>query len=323
MPQPKSQISKKWNLDQLNKALAGLTEYIDQLEAKADGVTGKIMPVQQLGGAFGRFSTNIDTYEKQGFYKHSWRTAADKAEAQFTSTMAQVDKQHQENLIAIANNVQIKDSVNLMMHNIGIPLTYQVIDRKSRSRLPKYVEQKAGYIGDLYRNCPTSDGYESAVQAYDKLMRSVVEYRKACSELEETERRVKEQQATKEKNARTLATLVVKHGLPHDTDAHGVLAHLTASNQLLNLAHAMRMTRNDWSEGFWRVSDAIAAFVPASGIDDEILHDVASYLDGEESDGRCFRDCKWSYNDILHRLSESQNNGLVADYHAICEVLGV
>jgi len=166
MTRKNSAFGKKWNMDKLDEAIKWFKEYIVELEAEAESVTGKIQEVVQLGSSFGHFSTSIESYDRSQYsFCKNWKTATSLATQAFDAKKKEVDEAHEKNLPAIENNKALRKKVELMMHAIGIPDSWSERDWKSRARTPKYIKHTAGYLGDLNRNCPVDDGYERACNA--------------------------------------------------------------------------------------------------------------------------------------------------------------
>lgn len=82
------------------------------------------------------------------------------------------------------------------------------------------------------------------------------------------------------------------------------------ANKYLVLAIAMKETRLNWSEGFYRVEDALKTFQIESEQDQAIYADISGCL--HEEDGRVFRDTTWNYDrlfelvdiEIMNRIKE-------------------
>lgn len=316
MARKDSVFGKKWTMEKLDDCIKWLKEYIVELETEAEGVTGKIQEVVQLGNSFGRFDVDISSYHRPAWsLLGSWKSAANIATQTFDAKKKEVDEAHEKNLSAIENNKALRKKVELMMHAIGIPDSWSERDWKSRARTPKYIKHTAGYLSDIQRCCPVDDGYESACVAYKRFQERVEKYIKDNEAADIQAQRAQEAKGREEKRERIRAALVVKLGLPYDSPAEDALEHLLSKNKLLNLAHAMQKTRGDWNEGAYRVENAL--FSPENDTEKAINADVASYLEDFE-DGRVFRDCTWNYNRIFSLIAETDPE-LVSDYQQACE----
>ncbi len=201
-----------------------------------------------------------------------------------------------------------------MMTAIGMPKRFSRKVHNSRARLPKTVHEDAGYIGDLAREVPISDGFESATSTYDSLK---AKYDQFASEAGAIAERAAAEAARAEdarKEARRadieFAKILLRYDLSADVEWRDVLEALRAKDKRLDLAIAMEDTRGDWTEGYYRVSDAVGRFKMETDQDKEILSDVVPHLGDEDRDGRIFRDIRWNYN-ALYELVEDQQ--LVTD----------
>lgn len=318
MARKDSIFGKEWTLEKLDGCIKWLKEYIAELETEAEGVTGKIQEVVQVGQSFARFSTDISSYHRPAWSSNvQWRSAADIATKTLDAKKREVDELHEKNLPDIENNKALRKKVELVMHAIGIPDSWSERDWKSRARTPKYIKHTAGYIGDLKLNCPIDDGYEAACEAYKRFQERIEKYAKENEANDIAAQKAKEAKKREEKRKRILATLVVKLGLPFDSEAHDILNHILGKNKLLRLAHAMRQTRNDWNDGPYRVDDAL--FGSDDDTEKAINADVASYL-SEFEDGRVFRDCTWNYDRIFSLIAETDPD-LISDYNQAYEVV--
>lgn len=112
--------------------------------------------------------------------------------------------------------------------------------------------------------------------------------------------------------------LVAKYGISAD-EPQGVCAALLDRDKYLDLAYAMNATRNDWSQGYWRVEEALARFKeqPQSEQDKAIIADIQSCLDESWVDGRTFRDTEWNYS----RLYEVVKPELFSDFQSLYALL--
>lgn len=78
---------------------------------------------------------------------------------------------------------------------------------------------------------------------------------------------------------------------------------LLESNKYLKLGVAMQLTRGDWSDGCYRVQDALKDFAsePYQDIDDLIIKEIGYLCEcwSDNADGRIFRDCDLNYNKLF------------------------
>lgn len=216
---------------------------------------------------------------------------------------------HEKNGPALVANKQIVERVTALMNEIGMPTSYSERDRQSRARYPKSIRHDAGYIGDLRRNCPTTDGFEHATHTYERLLKDYQAYAvRAQDEFEQAERqraREAEQLVERRKADMELAAMLLRYELPIDSSWSDVLEALRGRDQRLDLAVAMSQTRSDWSEGAYRVSAALGRFKIDSTEDKDIATDILSCLEDFE-DGRVFRDTTWNYGLLFAGAADQQ-----------------
>lgn len=89
---------------------------------------------------------------------------------------------------------------------------------------------------------------------------------------------------------------------PLETGLDQVKEKLLASDKYLDLAAAGIETRCDWSDGCWRVRNALGRFSVADARDQEIYEEWQELCDDFE-DGRVFRDCKWNYDRVMELVT--------------------
>ena len=177
---------------------------------------------------------------------------------------------------------------------------------------------ETGYIEDLERCVVVDDGYKNAVaslkEAMDWNTRQANEVKIAIRK-----KLAEKEKAEKEKtSALLLAHMQVKYGLECTASWRDVMVAITNKDKYLRLAHAMYVTQGDWSDGFWRVEDALDCFECSSENDRAIFNCLQEILNGEEEDGRVFRDCEYNYDLLYDMVDEA----LMKDYNAVIEHVG-
>lgn len=269
-----------------------------------------IQPVTQCG-AIGKCMASPSSYASSlsAYSKPSAKRVADHAIQKLEEARALDVQLHEANLPAIESNRAVLERVEALMTEIGMPRKWSERDANSRSRYPKTVTRDAGWISDMRRECKTDDGFASATAGYERLRASYLEYAQAAErEAEQAKRQAEQEQAAvieRRKADMELATLLLRYSLPIDSDWDAVLEHLRSKDQRLDLAVAMQETRGDWSEGPYRVRDALNRFTIHTDEDKEIAADVASCLYDFE-DGRVFRDTAWSYSALYSSITDRQ-----------------
>lgn len=274
----------------------------------------KIQPVE-ICNAIGKCMSTLAGYASG---LSSYRTPSNKTVAAHALQQLEVARlkdlaTHQANLPAMEANKAIAARIEALMTEVGIPKSYRERDMKSRARQPVYSTHAAGWLGDVQRNCRTDDSFSGATHTYERLL---TEYKafaqraeKEAGELEAKRQREQADLLEKRKADMELATILLRYQLPIESDWSDVLEALRSKDQRLDLAVAMSQTRGDWSEGPYRVKDALDRFTIETTEDKNIANDVLSCLDGFE-DGRVFRDTTWSYDALFASVKDTQ---LLAD----------
>lgn len=268
------------------------------------------MPVEKCGNV-GRCMAHPNSYKDQA--RGAWHNDRPKSEIaryalqRLEEARAKDVEIHTKNELAISNNKMIRERVEAMMATIGMPKSWSYVDQNSQARYPKRISSPAGYLTDLDREVPVADGFENGT--YERLKKLYEEY---AEEGRQEAERIKAEQARaaeREREARLanveLAEIILRHGLDRESDWEQVLEALTAKDQRLNLAVAMRLTRADWSEGAYRVEGAMRGFKIETTEDSQIATCVSAIL-GRFEDGRQFRDCEWSYDTLFKTATDQQ-----------------
>ena len=230
-----------------------------------------------------------------------------------------IEQVHAENLPALAVNKAIHEKMTLVMQQAGIGTTFSVREVPKGKRTMQWVTKPAGWVTDLNREVPTSDGFDSTIYSMKNRAESIEQtYKKMAAKLAEEEKKEAAEVKAQTKILE-LAKLQVKYDLPATTDADGILEHLRGLDKYFNLAYAMEATRNDWNDGFYKVENALASFVVEKDLDKEIEKELQELVIGEEQDGRIFRDCQHNY-DYLYSLATP---AIVQDYQTLSQYLEV
>jgi hypothetical protein len=283
----------------------------------------KIMTVEQCG-AVGKCMISPSSYREQAKSRYTYteptiaRIAAYAMQALEAARALDVAA-HEKNLPAIENNKLVAAQIVALNEAIGMPKRWSERDRNSRSRYPKTIGHDAGYLTDIAREVKTDDGFASATSTYERLKKEYEAYvEQGKREAEQLQRkRELEQQALvdKRKADMELAAILLRYALPIESTWSDVLEHLRGKDQRIDLAVAMRQTRGDWSDGCYRVTDAIRRFTIRTDEDKEIAADVLGCT-AEFEDGRVFRDTAWSYDALFASVTDRQ---LAADAQTALE----
>lgn len=274
----------------------------------------KIHPVE-LCNAIGKCMSSPSGYASglSSYRTPSAKTIAAHALQQLEVARLKDLATHQANLPAIEINKAVAAHIEALMTEVGMPKSYRERDMKSRARNPVYSTRAAGWIGDIQRNCRTDDSFDAATHAYERLLTEYKAYaqraEKEAGELEAKHQREQAQLLEKRKADMELAAVLLRYELPIESDWGVVLDVLRGKDQRLDLAVAMEQTRGDWSEGPYRVRNALDRFTIETTEDKDIANDVLSCLE-DFDDGRVFRDTTWSYGVLFASVKDAQ---LLAD----------
>lgn len=281
------------------------------------------MPVERCGFV-GKCQASPSGYASSviSYAKPSTDRVAQHALQQLEAARAKDVETHEKNQAAIENNKAVRAHIVAMMKAVGVPDSWSERDQTSRARFPKNKTVRAGYLNDIDRYVLIDDGFASATFTYESLKTRYDEYAtRAKTEAEQAAReRAAAEERKKEERRRdmALAGILLRYELPAESEWSDVLETLRSKNQRLDLAVAMQQTRGDWSEGPYRVSDALSRFTIETTEDKDIANDILSCLDGFE-DGRTFRDTAWGYDRLFASVEDQQ---LAADVRLAASNVG-
>lgn len=191
------------------------------------------------------------------------------------------------------HNRELFNKIVRVITETGIPRHV----RKTIRRQTKMVD--ADWYTALYETMPKVVYNSQAVQQrIADIERRITEHQKAVAELAAKQKRDAEAEAVRNKLIRTTAVLAAKYGFDTMTSPNQLMQLLLGKNKYLDLAYAMECTRGDWSQGFYRVENALGDFKIDTDQDKEIYKDVSECLTGDDRDGRIFRDTEWNYSKI-------------------------
>jgi len=298
-----------------NEAIDFLKSEIEQLEKKADEFMPEIKKLFTLNRTkIGGIVVANAFKRKDGWGNYQQCSSLEEIDAKLTeyrrlldSDLADLLAVHEENKPLIENNKAVREKVGLLMKSIGIPDKYSHSYYKSSRSSKKTTETKrAGYLEDLDRTCFITDGYDTAVRTvkerFDVLARQAeAEKVNICKDIQEKAAVEKEKQKVKD-----LAWLQVKYNLPPDSDFSEIQDVILSMSKYLRLACAMEQTRNDWNDGFYLVENALTGFKVVSDTDKAIEAEIMEILQGDEDDGRIFRDCNYNYSVLYSMVEDAQ-----------------
>ena len=265
----------------------------------------------EICGHVGRCMASPQSYKSSfsGWREPTSKQIAAKALMELEAARKKDVDAHERNLPKLGANKAIRDRIVAVMKEAGIPDTYSERDLKSRARFPKSIRKDAGYIGDLQRNIKTSDSFDSATMTYNGLKATYDKYAAEAEQEDEkrkaAEAREAEAALERRRNDLKLAEIILRYGLSETVEWSDVLEALRLKDQRLDLAVAMSQTRGDWSEGYYRVSDALGRFTVKTPQDAEVQTDILSCFN-DDIDGRVFRDTTWNYGRLFAEAEDQQ-----------------
>lgn len=156
----------------------------------------------------------------------------------------------------------------------------------------------------MRRNFPVSDNFGEVQRLYESRMTAIGECKKRIEAARSAAAAESEAALKRRKADIKLATIIVRYELPEGTDWGAALSALRARDKYLDLAIAGLQTRGDWSEGFYRVEDALRRFTIETNQDKDIAADLTGCLRGRDIDGRVFRDTEWSYDKLFELVAD-------------------
>lgn len=280
-----------------------------------------IMPVA-VCGAVGQclaspseYASRLSTYGSKPAIDRVARHALEQLEAARAKDVAA----HEANLPAIESNVALRAEVEAFMVGAGFPRKVSRRDANSRARFPKTITEDAGWLQDLQREVRVDDSFLAASSTYERMKARYQEFAdSAALEAQRLARAAADEQdrARRERLANVeLAEIILRYELPRDSDWADVLEALRPRHQRIDLGLAMLETRSDWSEGAYRVRDALGSFSIQTDEDKDIVVSVTGGLE-DFSDGRVFRDMEWNYDRILTSVPDQRLVSDVLSAHA-------
>lgn len=279
-------------------ALEKVEQTVSVLQKRTDEYTGKIMPVENAN--FMGHRRNVSSYANNGYYlSGSYQNTAARARKHAEELKAKCDEAHQNNLVALENNKKLREKVEVFMDAIGMPRSYAVKECKTRRSSGEYVKYAAGYLSDISRHVIVDDGYAAAMQEYTSFLGTIAAWEKEKEQEEkklEAEREKKEKQVLAEKQ---LGVLLLKYGLPYESNWKEVLECLLTKDKYLRLGHFLFKNYNDSIDGHEQADYGLSQFQVESEQDREIAKDIQNCIDNWDGDGRTFRDTTWSYDEIF------------------------
>jgi hypothetical protein len=300
----------------LNEAKKQIDKALENLSTVRNEV-GTIMEIKGLGAGI---SSELARYYKGTSYSSfdpKYRNQVDSAyaagKAAVAERLAQIESIHKENIPAIENNLATRKKISDFMGAVGITASYSVYELPSpKHRNKQSVTKSAGYISDVNRMIPTSDGYDAAKRSLiDSEARLTKEYQTLIANIEKAEKEETHKAKAKE-DLMELARMQVKYG---NLEWDELLDVILEKDKYLRLGHYLLKNREDWNDGYSYAECGLNSFVVETEEDKEIESEIESVM-GEnwDGDGRLFRDLpNYSYGYLFSKV----NADLYKDYELI------
>lgn len=191
--------------------------------------------------------------------------------------------------------------------------------KTSRSRNQTKETTAAKWPSEVRDALPMNCGYEDILKKIDTRREQIKAFgEKWIKDNKERLRKEAEEKEAKEKEQRRLkvmAGLCVKYNLPLEYEVDDILQVIIDQDKYLYLAHFMYLNRCDWNDGYDYAEVGINSFDVVTKEDSDIEDCILNIINGDDIDGRYFRDCKYNYGYLYSKVEES----LLTDYHLINE----
>jgi hypothetical protein len=316
-------------LDYIDQAKEFIKSEEARLIQSTIGINNKIMPIKtanQMGKicSVGQYKTydldiNNELRSKSGYFNkpNNVEQTCSNALRHAEYLYKQSEAIHEENIIALENNIALKDYVYAFMEKIGIPKTITTYDYISSSgrRVNKQQEHRhcAGYTKDIDTFLKTDDGFSYATTQLENVKKNIEAYRLAETKKEQEAQKLIDAENANKEETKLLATLVVKYGLDYQSTFQEVLDEILGRNKYLELGYWLERQRNDWSDGFWKAKNGIDGFTVVTDLDKRIQESLYETL-SECEDGRDFRDCQYNYSELYSMVEDED---LYKDYELV------
>ena len=243
-------------------------------------------------------------------------------DATYQAWLAEANGLVEANKELIEHNKLVRQRVSEYMRAVGVPDAHSERDLTSRSKNPKFITKSAGYLTDIVAIAPTCCPVAVLI-SNAKTQRATLQqqYDRRVEAIRQAEREAEEKKR-KETSYRELVAAQIRYNLDADSTWHDVLEEVLDKNVVLSLADAMLSCRNDWSDGCDGVEHALAA---AEGeLTKDQIESISRAVENfhEDQDGRYFRDCESSYDDLFAQISTTHPE-LYNDYKIAKERIDV
>jgi hypothetical protein len=264
---------KNWDFDQIISHATKMQEKINSLEAEVLKLKTPFDVIKQPHDI--RFSY----YQTDVVHPEKIKTNYEKA-----LTLAK------ENDIINAHNREVVSKLKKTIVATGFSET------RSEWKRNKMTSVSREWTNDIIAT--QGVGSAEVERRYLEFLKAVEQHE--LKELADKERKEREGLAALEEKKKEIAFVDLCRDLgvdPLTTTSDDLLENLLSRCKYLRLAYAGQATRGDWSDGPWRVSNALSKFEVITKLDEDIHKEYSEILQ-EFEDGRSFRDCEYNY-DVL------------------------
>lgn len=285
---------KNWDFDQIISHATKMQEKIKSLEVENEKLKTPFEAMKQPHNiSFSHYSTDVGTY---GY--------SDKIKARYEESLVLATENDSIN----AHNKDVVSKLRKTIIATGFPETKGEYKRSKMVHIPK----------EWTKDIVAEQGIGSAEieRRYQEFLKAVEQY--SLKKKKDEELKERENLAIIEAKKKEIVFVDLCRDLKMDpliTSTDDIRESLLSQCKYLNLAVAGQAVRNDWSDGPWRVSNALSEFkyspedsLQSIGLDKDIFEEYQRILDNFE-DGRSFRDCQYNY-DYLFDLVDPDLMGL-------------
>lgn len=276
-----------------------------------------------------KLTLNLQSFDSIRNQNRSWNQMSltsfeEKVTKDIESFRSYLESVKPERDIINAHNNQICANITNLMAKIGITVNYDVYEFKTnRSKERTRITKTSGFYTDLIRVKPSDN--------WTTLNTQLIDYERRFKEYlaSEKQKEIKESESNYKlavdkfliKNTElssrlieysiNLSTFIAKHkenpNILHDVKSdidetiEEKLSEILKQDKYLYLAYFMKKNRGDWSDGTHYASIGLNNFKIETEKDSDIYDCVSKLINEWDGDGRCFRDCEYSY-DILYEM---------------------
>jgi len=297
-------LSGNYYIKEIRRGTQGLEMLMDAQQAEVELLRAGLGVLQdyetpKLPTALGS-SAKYTEWEKEGL---------DKTRDEFMAV-------GKRNSAALGANLKLTEQLVKMLKVSGFSTVYRAHER---GRL-----REISWTTELQRAMPKTQWTETYItKQYEQYDKTYASKEKARKDGEQAQKQALEQERQAEEQQRRRLTVIIKTCQQFELDTEiytNIIAledWLRGQDKYLDLAVAMRDTRSDWSDGFWRVRNGLSAFDAKSDTDTDraIVDDITACMDCNDGDGRIFRDTDWSYD----RIFELVDPAIMATWQDISE----